>query len=300
MNDERGLVVIGAGLPRTGTLSLKTALEILYPGSKCYHMERFMLEGTKQEFRHWLAALRAYQNGSKLPPEQWKDILREYKCGVDYPISFHYKVSLEDAERDRKKTNLAGVAWNLSRCQSCLDRQRQVEVAWLGSQHDLVDCRLGIGVSSQIIDQGGVRWQNEGPELKLECIQRPSTPIILQISSLYANAVPHGFDQSMGSSIRHDLDFKTSSGTFFDRWTSEVKANVSPDRLLVFQVREGWQPLCRFLEVDEPSVPFPNVNDTATIKRQGRYLVFGSWAAVAVIVILICGIVTLTLYFSLS
>jgi len=33
-----GLKVIGTGLGRTGTSSLKAALEILYPGQKCYHM----------------------------------------------------------------------------------------------------------------------------------------------------------------------------------------------------------------------------------------------------------------------
>ena len=33
-----GLKVIGTGLGRTGTSSLKAALEILYPGQKCYHL----------------------------------------------------------------------------------------------------------------------------------------------------------------------------------------------------------------------------------------------------------------------
>ena len=36
--------VIGAGLPRTGTLTMKTALEMLY-GSKCYHMIDFIIKG---------------------------------------------------------------------------------------------------------------------------------------------------------------------------------------------------------------------------------------------------------------
>ena len=35
---EGGLKVIGTGPGRTGTSSLKAALEILYPGQKCYHM----------------------------------------------------------------------------------------------------------------------------------------------------------------------------------------------------------------------------------------------------------------------
>lgn len=38
--------------------------------------------------------------------------------------------------------------------------------------------------------------------------------------------------------------------------------------LLVFNVKEGWDPLCKFLGVDVPrDVPFPNVNDTNQIKH---------------------------------
>ncbi|HVY52231.1 MAG TPA: sulfotransferase [Devosia sp.] len=42
----------------------------------------------------------------------------------------------------------------------------------------------------------------------------------------------------------------------------EVKATVPPERLLVFDVKQGWEPLCRFLEVPVPDMPFPRVNTT--------------------------------------
>lgn len=35
------------------------------------------------------------------------------------------------------------------------------------------------------------------------------------------------------------------------------------DRLLVHDVADGWSPLCKFLEVPEPDLPFPRVNDRA-------------------------------------
>ncbi|RYP33159.1 hypothetical protein DL767_004863 [Monosporascus sp. MG133] len=37
----------------------------------------------------------------------------------------------------------------------------------------------------------------------------------------------------------------------------EVKRRITPDRLLVFNVKEGWAPLCKFLQVEVPSRPFP-------------------------------------------
>jgi hypothetical protein len=48
----------------------------------------------------------------------------------------------------------------------------------------------------------------------------------------------------------------------FHRHIEEVKATIPADRLLVYQVAEGWEPLCRFLGVDIPAAPFPQVNST--------------------------------------
>ena len=51
---SEGIKVIGAGLPRTGTLSLKAALTQLYSG-KCYHMmDVFMGDQEDVEVR-WMA-----------------------------------------------------------------------------------------------------------------------------------------------------------------------------------------------------------------------------------------------------
>jgi hypothetical protein len=40
-----------------------------------------------------------------------------------------------------------------------------------------------------------------------------------------------------------------------------VREIVPADRLLVFDVAEGWEPLCRFLEVPVPETPFPHHNE---------------------------------------
>ena len=52
-----------------------------------------------------------------------------------------------------------------------------------------------------------------------------------------------------------------------DRWNDEVKRSVPPDRLLVWDPREGWEPLCRFLEVEVPGEPLPRLNDTASFRE---------------------------------
>ncbi|KAI4150907.1 MAG: hypothetical protein LQ340_003818 [Diploschistes diacapsis] len=49
----------------------------------------------------------------------------------------------------------------------------------------------------------------------------------------------------------------------------ELVRRVTPkDRLLEFQVQEGWAPLCKFLGKPIPDVPFPYVNDTETLDER--------------------------------
>jgi hypothetical protein len=65
----------------------------------------------------------------------------------------------------------------------------------------------------------------------------------------------------------------------------EVKAHVPPEKLLVFSVDEGWEPLCSFLGVPVPDTAFPNVNDRAAIKKvigditRGAYVIVAGLAA---------------------
>jgi hypothetical protein len=49
-----------------------------------------------------------------------------------------------------------------------------------------------------------------------------------------------------------------------------VKSITPPDQLLVFRLDEGWSPLCEFLGVDIPDMPFPRVNEgTALVEKIG-------------------------------
>ena len=42
-----------------------------------------------------------------------------------------------------------------------------------------------------------------------------------------------------------------------------VQAAIPAHQLLVYQVKEGWEPLCAFLDVPVPAGPFPRTNDRA-------------------------------------
>lgn len=48
-----------------------------------------------------------------------------------------------------------------------------------------------------------------------------------------------------------------------DRHTEEVIASVPAERLLVWRITDGWEPLCEFLDLDVPEEPFPHINESA-------------------------------------
>ena len=59
----------------------------------------------------------------------------------------------------------------------------------------------------------------------------------------------------------------------------EVRRVVPPERLLVYDVKEGWEPLCRFLGRPVPAgVPFPRLNDRRFFQRVMVALRIAEWA----------------------
>ena len=60
---------------------------------------------------------------------------------------------------------------------------------------------------------------------------------------------------------------ETDLRKFYLDWNEEVKRNVKEENLLVFNVKEGWDPLCKFLGVTQPKQPLPNVNSSEVFQK---------------------------------
>ncbi|TDG14264.1 sulfotransferase family protein [Seongchinamella unica] len=52
----------------------------------------------------------------------------------------------------------------------------------------------------------------------------------------------------------------------FNEHVAEVRATIPPERLLVFEVADGWEPLCEFLGLPAPEGDFPHINDTEAVQ----------------------------------
>ncbi|XP_031559252.1 uncharacterized protein LOC116295545 [Actinia tenebrosa] len=57
-----------------------------------------------------------------------------------------------------------------------------------------------------------------------------------------------------------ESNINESSKSAYRRHNERVMSTIPRDQLLVYNVKEGWKPLCEFLGVEVPDVPFPRVN----------------------------------------
>ena len=108
-----------------------------------------------------------------------------------------------------------------------------------------------------------------------------------------------------------DSFFNAAIGTFNTKSTyvirkryrihnHRVKSIVPADKLLVYNVKEGWKPLCDFLECEVPTIAFPHENIKAEIIakfRQSRCAqqikreVLRGYIAIGAVLIVIVGII---------
>ncbi|MDE2516662.1 MAG: hypothetical protein KGL12_11600 [Rhodospirillales bacterium] len=197
------LQIIGSGFGRTGTLSLKTALEIL-GFAPCHHMEEVFRNPA--QVAHWtgLAA------GQGIDPAA---AFAGYRAQVDWPGA-HVWRELADAYPQAKVIHSV-----------------RPEELW---------------------------WKSFSATIGKVLTLYPALP-----------APPHV--RAMMEAAHRLIGEETFAGAFTDRAaalaayrrrTAEVRAAIAPTRLLVYDVAEGWGPLCRFLGVAEPAAEFPHLNTT--------------------------------------
>lgn len=205
------LSVIGAGLGRTGTLSLKGALERLGLGP-CYHM--------LEVFDH-PEHIAVWDRAADGEAVDWDALFRGYRSAVDWPTCHFYR---ELAARYPE----AKVILTLR------DPERWYKSAW----DTIFPIMLG--------PQPG---QNPGHSEVAQAQARMAAKIIR--------------DAKFGGR----LDDRAHALAVFDRHIAEVKQAIPPERLLVYEVAQGWEPLCRFLDRPVPAEPFPQVNSTEDFRQ---------------------------------
>lgn len=220
------LQVIGVGFGRTGTLSLKQALEHL-GFAPCEHMSNLAADLSRIPL--WLEAARRKEAGEQI---NWEPLFAGYRATVDWPGTFFWrelvaaypeaKVILTVREPDR----------------------------WYDSAAETI-------LRSQLAPAGNEPPGTYPPEfVAIREAMKPLLDAVLFNGTFQGRAADRAFATEI-----------------FTRHNAMVQAEVPAERLLVYEVAQGWEPLCDFLGVPAPvDEPFPRVNDAAAFRaRMDRF-----------------------------
>jgi hypothetical protein len=215
------LDVIGAGFGRTGTMSLKVALEELGFGP-CYHMSEVFARPEHVEL--WRAAAQGKE-------VDWEQIFGGYRATVDWPACSFYGELME-------KYPDAKVILTVR------DPQR-----WYESAYNTIYTMT--------------RTASTSPVFYLASLVLPRAKGMKRARQMIEEIV-----------WERDLDGRFEDREYaietFERHNEKVEQSVSPEKLLVYEVKEGWGPLCEFLGVEVPDKPFPQLNDSAVFRGRIR------------------------------
>ena len=205
-----GLKVIGTGFGRTGTHSLKIALEMLGLGP-CYHMMEVFAHPSHIAVWDGIAA------GAR---SDFDAALAGFPSTVDWPTTFFWRTLM--AQNPSAKI---------------LHSERPAE-EWYQSISQTIFASL---------------TRESAPS------ERPFLPGFREMTQRVI----------LGGTFGNDLS-KQNAIAVYERHNQAVSNEVPADRLLVFNARQGWEPLCAFLGVPVPDAPYPRTNSTDEFRAMAK------------------------------
>eukprot|EP00927_Polykrikos_kofoidii_P082805 TRINITY_DN8326_c0_g1_i8.p1 TRINITY_DN8326_c0_g1~~TRINITY_DN8326_c0_g1_i8.p1 ORF type:complete len:308 (-),score=31.89 TRINITY_DN8326_c0_g1_i8:88-1011(-) len=230
---QERMQVIGAGLGRTGTNSLKLALEQL--GYKTMHMERLLFE-TKpkvlgQAYSKFVTTPGVFNTSLKdistAAVDELLDVhaAKGFNASTDFPTCVLYLHQL-------RRNPTAKIILTL----------RSSAETWAESFLDTI-----------------ARESRITQRFPLNMWFPPSFGAlrVWMYTSVGMRLDPDSLMPSLEDSV-----------AAYKRWEAHVRASVPAEQLLVHEFRDGWKPLCDFLGVPIPEGPYPRApNDRAFMKR---------------------------------
>eukprot|EP01084_Bolivina_argentea_P071423 129866_1 len=239
--------VIGAGFGRTGTTSLQVALQQL--GFNSYHSTT--VSDNPEDSPLWLKAVNMkksklnhnnvtsfnewYTPQCKLNEFNWDEIFQttttqKYNASVGAPSVAFFMDILQFYENAPYNYDV-----------KVIFTQRKDANVWcnsfmgsIGKMHNIVNKNWFL---KRVASMGGIK-----------IIQATFPELVLQQN------MNKGFDEEIMKEK-------------YIEWNKAVIENISSDKLLCFDVRDGWGPLCQFLNVDVPDTEFPRSNETKDMER---------------------------------
>jgi hypothetical protein len=215
--------VVGAGFGRTGTTSLKAALEELGFGPGYSLNEVF---ANPEHVEVWEAA-RHRNAGEKV---DWERFLAGYAVAVDWPACSFYEELMQAFPGAYVILTVRDPAPWYESTRSTIYGLRRLRSGPLPVRAAFALAGLFVpGVTGTVRLADHLVWED---------------------------------------TFEGRFEDRTYAMEVFERHNEAVRRRVPPERLLVFDAREGWAPLCDFLGVEVPDKPFPRLNEARKMRRR--------------------------------
>ena len=193
------LKVVGAGFGRTGTRSLKEALEMLGL-APCHHMMEVFTHPEQVPF---------WDRAAQGQITNWEELFVNYQSACDWPSCSFYK-ELADFYPDSK------VILSLRDPKS---------------------------------------WYKSVSNTIMPAMQRPKDGSPGRLPGIFGPLL-------IGEKTFNNDFSEANMIAVYERHNAEVMRTIPKHRLLVFEAKDGWAPLCEFLGLKVPAAPYPNMNTT--------------------------------------
>ena len=236
-----GLRVIGAGQGRTGTESLRLALNRLNVGPT-YHMSQLLgidasrpvspLEMLGLADGHCDSWTRVEADASRGVAPDFDFVAEHYNASIDYPSAAYFEALCKAYPKAKVILTVRDAA----------AVYRSSRDSW---------CRL-IGVGSAI------DWL-----VSTIYSLRPYGRRFFRMHAAMGRATGRALGKGDDFSFPRVCSDPAYGTAFFDEWNAMVRRTVPSDRLLVFETgKHGYKELARFLGVKAPDAPYPRSNST--------------------------------------
>jgi hypothetical protein len=218
---KMSLVVIGTGLSRTGTTTIRKVVEELGFGP-CYHSTDLFIRPRGIEF--W----EALEKGNKV---DFEEFFSQYNAIIGFP-GYLFHQQLKDKYPDAK----------------VILSYRDPDV-WYED------------VSNTIFKSESSHVKKAYPE-EVRTFDPYLADCILRIQGLQKRMLEENY-------FIERFEEKDFAIQRYIEWNEDIKKIYSGDDLLVYQVTEGWGPICEFLGVPVPEEkPYPHLNDSDTFHKR--------------------------------
>ena len=202
--------VFGAGFGRTGTMSLKIALEKLGTGP-CYHMREVITHPSH---------IKLWYDISRGEDPNWNRLFSGFNSAVDFPVCLFYEQLINKFPDAKFILTLRDFdTWYISTANT-IYKVPSILPDWF----------KGVVYPIRIF-------------------------IAMQVNLIWVGLFKNNFSD------------RESTELVYNEHIESVKKTIPADKLLIYRINEGWGPLCEFLNVENPKIPFPKVNDTAEMLR---------------------------------